>query len=136
VLVTGSCVGVLRSRCRELDTYCSGEGSHGWRQGLFHTDLGLPIPVPGDSTASKMDIRSVVFEVLADNAFESKFWDPGLAKWSEFMEFGRSQADFHWDPGSSDILLSIQFMRHSADFIPAHHHELNIAWPCFILFTQ
>jgi hypothetical protein len=27
-------------------------------------------------------------------------------------------------------------MRHSADFIPAHHHELHIAWPCFILFTQ
>jgi hypothetical protein len=51
------------------------------------------------------------------------------------MEFGRSQADFHWDPGSSKDLLSIWFMRHSADFIPAHHHELHIAWPCFILFT-
>jgi hypothetical protein len=75
--------------------------------------------------------------VLSDAVgFEVKFWDPRLAKWSGFMEFGRSQADFHWDPGSSDVLLSIRFMRHSADFIPAHHHELHMAWPCFMLFTQ
>jgi hypothetical protein len=40
------------------------------------------------------------------------------------------------DSKSSKDLLSIRFLRHNADFIPAHHHELHIAWPCFILFTQ
>jgi hypothetical protein len=78
-----------------------------------------------------MDIRSVFSAVIAVAEIEQRFWAPGSAKWSEFMEFGRSRADFHWDPGSSEDLRYIRFMRHSA-----HYHELHIAWLCFIVLTQ
>jgi hypothetical protein len=80
--------------------------------------------------------------------FEHRFWDPGAPEDSQFIGF----ADFNpthypelsidefqqkfWDPRSSEELMSMQFMRRSADFIPAHYHELHIAWPCFIVLTQ
>jgi hypothetical protein len=108
----------------------------GNRGELFLDDSRLVIHIHGITTQTLGENWLVLSDAVDTVGFESKFWDSELAKWSGFMEFGRSQADFHQDPGSSDVLLSIRFMRHSADFIPAHHHELHMAWPCFMLFTQ
>jgi hypothetical protein len=105
--------------------------------------VGCSLKIPSDIHVCGVITPSLVEywlvlsnSIAAANGIEHYFWDPELVAESVFMEFGRSQADFHWVPGSSEDLLSIGFMRHSADFIPAHHHELHIAWPCFSLFTQ
>jgi hypothetical protein len=74
--------------------------------------------------------------VIAVAEIEQRFWDPGLARCSGPMEFGRYYTDFHWDPGSSEDLLSMRFMMHSTDFILAQYHELHIVRPCFIVSTQ
>jgi hypothetical protein len=103
---------------------------------LFLDDSGLLTHIYGIVTPTLGENQSVLSDSVDTVGFESKFWGPRLAKWSGFMEFGRCRADFHWDPGSSEALLSIWFIILSADSKPAHHHELHVAWPCFIVLMQ
>jgi hypothetical protein len=129
-------VGVVDPLVMVFDTCYTSDGVCGWRMELFHEGFGLFILTQGASTTYKVQMWHVVSDIVAADEFEYKFWDPRLAKWSGFMEFGRSHADFHWDPGSSEDQLSSRFMRHSVDFIPAHYRELHIVWPCVIVLTQ
>jgi hypothetical protein len=110
---------------------CSGDGRRGWHKERFHEGWVRFILDLGDTTAPKMEIRSVISDSVEAHEFESKFWDPGLPEHLWFMELSRSLVDFHWDPGLPEGLQSIQFIRHAADFDPAHHHQLHIHWPYF-----
>jgi hypothetical protein len=79
---------------------------------------------------------------VAIDGIQQRLWDPGLARASlpvvitRFLVYFASHAAFLWDPGSARHLLSISFVRHNADFNPSHHHELGIAWLCFIVSIQ
>jgi hypothetical protein len=97
-----------------FDTCYTGDDVRGWRMELFHEGFGLFIPTQSASTTYKVQIWHVVSDIIAADEFEYKFWDPG----------------------SSKDQLSSQFMRHSADFIPAPYRELHIAWSCVIVLTQ
>jgi hypothetical protein len=120
------CEVVLLLHCRALNTYCSGVGGHGWRQWLFYTDLGLPIPNSGDSIVPTLDIRSVTSEVLADSAFESKYWDPGLVVSHLVSDDG---FEHHlWDPSLPASSKLIEVTRCCAYLSPANFHDFPMVW--------
>jgi hypothetical protein len=70
---------------------------------------------------------------VATDGIQQRLWDPGLAGGSKPVVITRfwvnfaSHAAFLWDPGSARHLLSLNFVRHDADFNPPHHHTLGIA---------
>jgi hypothetical protein len=120
------CEVVLLLHCRALNTYCSGVGGHGWRQWLFYTDLGLPIPNSGDSIVPTLDIRSVTSEVLADSAFESKYWDPGLVVSHLVSDDG---FEHHlWDPSLPASSKLIEVTRCCAYLSPANFRDFPMVW--------
>jgi hypothetical protein len=85
----------LNSHYGVLHTYCLGDDNCGWRKELFHEDLGLLIPVQDDTTAPKMEIRLVIYEIVAADEFDCKYWDPGSPGSSKSIELTRFCADFH-----------------------------------------
>jgi hypothetical protein len=67
---------------------CSCDGSRGWHREHFHECLEIIIIVQGDTTAPVEALRSVIYNGVATDVFEHKFWDPGSSKGSEFSRFG------------------------------------------------